>query len=144
MPVKTIESIVKTFETEYGLYLSQLPRKKIIFEGNAENGKLVIAVMPSSKIYPRGNGWVDLTKVQIELVKKYQIAIAAFRIADGLTYYVNFHDLLPLLTDQNMMENSREGEHWKLDIWSNKIVIRNGGQTLNVQYDEHQFINELL
>jgi hypothetical protein len=50
--------------------------------------------------------------------------------------------LFPLLSDNNMMINNKEGEHWKLDIWECKIVVRNGGKTLNVKPNESQFIND--
>lgn len=144
MPTIKIENIVAIFEKEHGVHLSKIPRKKIIYEGKTKQGKSIGIVMPASKIYARGNGWVDFTKIQIDLLKQYQIAVAVFRLSDGATYSIDMSALFPMLTQENMMENEKEGEHWKMDIWSSKIVIRNGGETLHVKPNENQFIGQLV
>ena len=143
MTITTIESIVKEFEKEYDIVLSKMSRKRIIYDGKTKTGASIVVAMPASTIYARGNGWVDFTKIQINIFKRHNIAIAVFRLSDGSTYYVDMQDLFPLLTQNNMMENDREGEHWKLDIWPNKIVIRKGGETLHVEQNEKRFINQL-
>jgi hypothetical protein len=140
----TLESIVSYFEKEHGVVLSKMRRKKIIFEGRTKDHSSIVVAMPASTIYSRGNGWVDFTKIQIDIFKQYKIAIAVFRLSDGSTSYVDMKRLFPLLNQNNMMENSREGEHWKLDIWPNKIVIRNGGEVLHVRPNEKSFIKQLL
>ncbi len=142
MPKTTINSIVAIFENEYNIHLSKISHKKIIYDGKIKYRKSIVVIMPTSKIYPRGNGWVDFTKIQVELLKQYQIAIATFRLSNGKNYFVDMENLFPLLSQNNMMINKKEGEHWKLDIWTNKIVIRNGGESLSVKSDEHQFINQ--
>jgi hypothetical protein len=144
MTTAKIENIVKEFENDFNVPLSIMPRKKIIYDGKTKVGTSIVVVMPASKIYERGNGWVDFTKIQIDIFKRHKIAIAVFRLSDGLTYYVDMQSLYPLLTQQNMMENDREGEHWKLDVWPNKIVIRNGGETLYVKPNDKQFISQLV
>ena len=121
MTTMTIESIVAIFENKYGIQLSKIPRKKIIYDGKTKRGKSIVVVMPASKIYARGNGWVDFTKIQIDTLKQYQIAVAAFRLSDGTTYFIDMNALFPILTQENIMENEKEGEHWKMDIWPNKI-----------------------
>ena len=113
--------------------LSKLPRKKIMFEGTTPSGLSILVVTPSSKRYPRGNGWVDFTDIQIEMCNHYDNAIAAFCIADGDTHFVDMAHLLPSLTDACQMENDREGIHWKLDIWDDRISIRNGGESIPTQ-----------
>lgn len=140
MSTVAIGSIVAYFEEEHGIVLSKLPRKKIIYEGCINGSSSIVVIMPTSTIYPRGNGWVDFTEIQLNILKQYKISIAVFRLSDTSTYYVNMNDLFPLMTEANMMENSREGNHWKLDIWPNKIVFRNGGQALNVQENNRSFI----
>ncbi len=144
MTTMTIENIVTEFEKEFDILLSKMPRKKIIYYGQTKVGISIVVVMPASTIYARGNGWVDFTKIQIDIFKQHKIAIAVFRLSDGTTYYVDMQALYPLLTEQNMMENDREGEHWKLDIWPNKIIIRNGGETLYVKQNEKQFISQIV
>jgi len=144
MTTATIENIVSEFEKEFNVHLSKMPRKKIIYVGQTKAGASIVVVMPASTIYKRGNGWVDFTKIQIDIFKQHEIAVAVFRLSDGLKYYVNMQDIYTLLTQQNMIENDREGEHWKLDIWPNKIIIRNGGETLHVKPNEKQFISQLV
>ncbi len=144
MVVKTINDVVTEFEKEYDIFLSKVKRKKIIYDGYTNNDKSIVVVTPESKIYPRGNGWVDFTKIQIDIFKQYSIAICVFRISDGITYYLNLNDLFPFLTDSNMMINTREGEHWKIDIWPNKLVVRNGGQNLSVVANAISDISDLV
>ncbi len=142
MPTETIENIIDEFESEYYIHLSKMPRKKIIYDGQTEGGLSVVVIMPSSTIYAKGNGWVDFTKIQINLLKEYEVAIAAFRLSNGKVYYIDMQSLYPLLTQQNMMKNDKEGEHWKLDIWPTKIIIRNGGETLQVKPNDSKFIHQ--
>lgn len=132
------------FKGQYNLALRKLPRKQIIYGGSTAKNKSVVVVMPASKIYSRGNGWVDFTKIQIELFKQFTIAIAIFRLDDGTNYYVNLGDLFPLLSNDNMMVNSREGEHWKIDIWPTKLTLRNGGQSLCVHPNKRELLNNIL
>ena len=40
------------------------------------------------------------------------------------------------------MNNTREGKYWKLDIWKDKIVVRNGSKNIQVEANEHQFIGK--
>ena len=144
MTTVQIGKIVREIESDFNVLLSVMPRKKIIYDGKTKFGKSIVVVMPTSKIYGRGNGWVDFTKIQIDIFKQHEIAIATFRLSNGLTYYVDMQSLYPLLTQQNMMENDREGEHWKLDVWPNKIVIRNGAETLYVAPNDKQSISQLV
>jgi hypothetical protein len=143
MPTTTINRVVEIFDKKHNICLTKLPSKKIIYTGNTKNNKSIVVIMPSSKIYPRGNGWVDFTKIQIDLLKQYEIAIVVFRLSNEKNYFVNMKGLFSLLSDNNMITNNKEGEHWKLDIWEYKIVVRNGGETLSVKPNESQFINEL-
>ncbi len=146
MPITTttINSIVEMFERQYSIALRKLPRKQIIYGGSTASNKSVIVAMPASKIYARGNGWIDFTKVQIDLFKQYTIAIAIFRLDDGTNYYVTLVDLLPLLSKDNMMVNSREGEHWKIDIWPTKLTLRNGGQSLCAHPNRREILDGIL
>ena len=113
--------------------LVKLPRKKIMFEGATPSGLSLLVLTPSSKRYAGGNGWVDFTDIQIELCEQYDSAIVAFCIADGDTHFVDMAQLLPCLTDSCQMENEREGKHWKLDIWDDRISVRNGGESIPTQ-----------
>lgn len=144
MGITTTESIVAYFEKEYGITLLKMRGKKIIYKGHTKNDSSIVVVIPYSKIYQHGNGWVDLTKIQIDICKQSEFAIAVFNLSNGTTYYVDMKKLFPLLTTENMLKNDKEGKHWKLDIWTEKIVIRNGGKTLPVKPNDKSFIQELV
>jgi hypothetical protein len=54
------------------------------------------------------------------------------------------NNLYSLLSENNIMINKKEGKHWKLDIWTDKIIIRGGGEKLNIKPNDRQFINKLI
>jgi len=62
----SIAEVLTIFKDKYGLTLSKLAGKRIIFENES---KSIVVAIPSSKIHVRGNGWVDLTKIQVDLFK---------------------------------------------------------------------------
>lgn len=125
-----IGSVIKEFDNTFKVCLAKVQRKQIIFDGKLKNGESIVVISPSSKVYVKGNGWVDLTKIQIDLLSSYTNSYAAFRLENGTVHYINLRSLYPLLDSSNILENVREGLHWKLDIWGSEIKIRNGGQVL--------------
>jgi len=137
----SIPEVVSFFKSEHGLTLSKLAQKKIFFENKS---KSIVVAMPSSKVYEKGNGWVDLTKIQIELFKTYSHGFIVFRLSNSTVYYVDIKNLLPLLTQDSMHENAREGEHWKLDIWSDKISVRKSDSFLSVKENDSSCIRKCL
>ena len=139
--VKSINEIIDEFDTKYNIHLYKLPRKKIIY---ANSDISLLVVMPYSKIYPRGNGWVDFTKKQIDLYRQYKYAISIFRLSNGLVYYVDLHMLSPLLKEENKFFNDREGEHWKLDIWSSHISPRKSKEILPIQANDSSIISTIV
>ena len=143
MQIKSTEELVSEIEERYSVKLSKLPRKKIIF-GSYIKGKCVVIVIPYSKIYAKGNGWVDFTKEQVSIFQRYQHSIAIFRLSNGNIYYVDLKKLLPLLSEKNMMINKKEGEHWKLDIWSDKIVPRKSNGELYVKPEDDSILHQFL
>ncbi len=137
----SIPKVLSFLKNEHGLLLSKLAQKKIFFENIS---KSIVVAMPSSKVYERGNGWVDLTKIQIELFKTYSHGYIIFRLSNSTVYYVDIKALLPLLTQDSMHENSKEGKHWKLDIWSNKISVRKSDSFLSVKENDSSCIRKYL
>ena len=75
MSATTIDNIVVLFKKEYGVDLTIIPPKEIIYDGKTKTGKCIVIIMPTSRIYARCNGWIDLTKIQIDILKQYQIAV---------------------------------------------------------------------
>ncbi|RUM43850.1 MAG: hypothetical protein DSY46_07230 [Hydrogenimonas sp.] len=137
----SIDKILSVFKNEYGIILSKLAGKKIIFE---DESRSIVVAMPFSKVYPRGNGWVDLTKVQVDLFKSYMHGFIVFRLSSSSIYYVDMKVLLPLLTQDSIHKNTNEGEHWKLDIWLDKISIRKSDKFLSVKENDHKCITKCL
>ncbi len=107
-----------------------------MYEGISKSGKSLIVLIPYSKIYPSGKGWVDLTEMQIDLSKSYSCAITVFCLENKDAVFVDLKKLYGCLTEESKMENSREGVHWKLDIFSNEISVRNGGGKLLVHMND--------
>ena len=140
----SIEHVVNEFNGKLKTALSKLQGKKIIFEGETNKNKSIVVVTPESKIYTKGNGWVDFTEIQINLFKEYSVAIAVFRLANGNLYYVNLKNLFPLLTNENLIENDRAGRHWKIDVFPTELSIRNGGSVLNINPNEKIFLDNIL
>lgn len=124
MEASPIDLFVFDFKNNFDITLTKVKRKQIIFEGFTKNNKSLSVVMPDSAIYKYGNGWIDFTEIQINLLKSYMLSIAIFRLSDGNNYWLNLKNLFPLLSEENMFENRREGLHWKFDIWQNKLIIR--------------------
>jgi len=137
----SIAEVLTIFKDKYGLTLSKLAGKRIIFENES---KSIVVAIPSSKIHVRGNGWVDLTKIQVDLFKSYSHCFIVFRLSNSTVYYVDMKSLLPLLTHDSIHENIREGKHWKLDIWSEKISIRKSKHSLSVKKNDHRWIRKYL
>ena len=81
-------------------------------------------------MHPQGQGWFDLTIKQVEILDDSDIAILAVRLEGNKIYYINFKELRELMTPDIMLENSREGKHWKFYVWPSYIKI---------QGNEHEF-----
>jgi len=140
----SIEHVINEFNSKLETTLSKVNGKRIIFEGITKEKKSIVVVTPKSKIYSKGNGWVDFTEKQIFFLKKHSVAISVFRLSNGILYYLNLKNLFPLLTEENIIENDREGRHWKIDIWPKELTIRNGNEALKIQPSEKLLINEFL
>ncbi len=140
----SIPEILDLFENKYNISLLKIQRKKIIFEGTTTKKKSIVVVMPESKIYLKGHGWVDFTKKQLDLFSKYSIVIAIFRLNNGSTYYIDFNKLLPLLTQDCMHNNKKEGDHWKLDIWPNELKIKRSNGKLSIKPNNSNIIDSIV
>lgn len=68
-------------------------------------------------------GWVDLTTTQVDVLDNAPISILAVRMPNEAVVYFNFKQVKPQLTKQAMKNNKREGDHWKLHIWPDRITV---------------------
>jgi hypothetical protein len=74
-------------------------------------------------MYPHDRGWVDITTVQVSMLDQSFYSILAMRLENGLVYYLDFKKLRPYLTEDLMVNNKREGDHWKLHIWTDYLKV---------------------
>ena len=135
MSIEAINQIKEEVENIFCVNLKKLRKKKIIYDGVTQDNKSLILISPSSKLHSRGCGWVDITKIQKDLASGYSLAVTAFRLPDRKTYYVDFDKLSEHLSKKAMMNNSHEGDHWKLYIWSEYIEIRNSKNKLPIRHN---------
>lgn len=100
-----------------------IPGKKIMFESRLENGESIAMCTPQSKFHPQGFYWTDITSVQYELLDSYDNAIVIFRLQGRMLTMLNWEDLKPYFTAKCMRNNSKEGNHWKLNIYTDHIKV---------------------
>lgn len=84
--------------------------------------------LPSSKIHINGNGWFDLTTIQVELLDDADTAILAIRLEGNRVYIINFKKLRKLMTTDITLNNYAVGEHWKLFVWVQHIQVQGNDQ----------------
>ena len=118
-----LDLVLNKIENNYNTKLKKLSRKKIIFEGIIKNNKKLVLLTPKSKIHKNGRAWIDINKKQVDILYNYDIAIIVFRIENYGCFLINFMELKSYLNDDNMIINSKEGEHWKLHISPNESVV---------------------
>jgi hypothetical protein len=95
------------------------------------NRRIVVS-SPQSITHKGGQGWIDLTRIQINLMEEYDAALLAFRLPRQQTYFINFQQLRPLLTEKCIFDSKREGVHWKLYVWPGRIEIRQNDTLLPI------------
>lgn len=93
IPLK--QELEKYLET----HLYPVPRKKIFYKGVLSNGKEVLVCTPQSKLYPNGQGWIDLTIIKVSMLNEADHSILAFRVEGDRVYYLDFCDLKPYLIE---------------------------------------------
>src|SRR5688572_12610686 len=123
MKIHQKEEVVLELEKHLSVILTKIPTKQIIYSGKDAVGKTIIVCTPKSKLHSQGYGWVDLTLIQKTLLQEGDHSILALRIEGGKTYYLNFMALEPYLNADAMINNNREGDHWKLRIWPSYIEV---------------------
>ncbi|WNF35226.1 hypothetical protein RJD24_12190 [Bacillaceae bacterium IKA-2] len=123
--------VVKTVSEKYNCTLSNIKRKQILYQG-LSNGKNLVLCTPSSKLHVNGNGWFDLNTKQVDLLDESDMSILAVRLQGNKIYYVDFKELRKLMTSDNMLKNSAEGEHWKLFVWEDHIKVQGNERKFHV------------
>jgi len=134
--------VINKIENKYNIKLTKLLRKKIMFEGIIENSKKFILLTPKSKIHKNGMAWIDINKKQVDILYNYDIAIIVFRIEDYGCFFVNFNEIADYLNKDNIILNSREGEHWKLHISPNENILFIQGNKNSLLLEDIKRLNE--
>ena len=117
------EKVISDLENQFKVKLHSVKGKRIFYAGILENGKDILICTPESKLHSKGYGWVDITTKQNEMLGQAFEGIVAIRLEQNKLYNLNFKDLKKYLTVDSMVNNSREGDHWKLHILPNHIKV---------------------
>jgi hypothetical protein len=137
------DSVLRQIEERYRVSLSRMPGKKVCYQGELNSNRTLLVVTPESKIHSQGQGWVDLTEIQVELMRTCTESVVAFRLSNGKVFFVNFRSLSILLTEDSIVENKKEGRHWKLYIWPNQIEVRNSSKKLQITPNDFSGIDSI-
>jgi hypothetical protein len=119
--------LMEKLSKKLGCPLIPIKRKQIIYQG-IRNGERVVVCTPSSKIHVNGNGWFDLTTIQVELLDDADSSLLAVRLEGNRVYIINFKKLRKLMTSDITLNNYAVGEHWKLFVWENHIQVQGNDQ----------------
>lgn len=133
MSIPSKEIVISKLQEFFTITLHKLPKYNVFYSGILKDNEEILICTPHSKLHINGHGWIDITSKQILLLKKAKHSILAFRLEGNKVYYVNFYDFEKNLTQESMLNNSREGNHWKLYIWPNHIEIRGNANKLTVK-----------
>jgi len=75
MSTTTIERILLDFKKEHNIYLSKVPRKKIIYDGRVKNSSSIVVVMPASKYILVEMGGLILQKLKLTFLKNIKLPL---------------------------------------------------------------------
>ena len=126
----SIETAVAEASAALGCRVTQIPGKKIMFQGTDSYGRKFILVTPQAKRQDKGFFWSDLTEVQYNLLDSAYSAVIVYRKEGGGTTTVDWSGLRNYLTRACMKYNANEGNHWKLYIYPGYIKIVGNDETL--------------
>lgn len=119
----SINEAVAAGSKSAGCSLVQVPGKKIMYHGTNRRGESVIMCTPQAKKQPQGFYWTDITEVQYRLLDSYDRAIILFRLQGNRLTMCEWSSIRRYLTQGAMKYNANEGNHWKLNIYSDRIKI---------------------
>lgn len=126
------EKVISDLQNQLKVKLHQMKGKRIFYTGILDDGNEIVVCTPESKLHLKGHGWVDITTKQYELLDRAFEGILAIRLEHNKLYSVKFKDLKNYLTVDSMLNNTREGDHWKLYIFSDYIQVRGNENLLSI------------
>jgi hypothetical protein len=133
MSIPSKEAVIQQLEEYYETKLSPIQGKRILYEGTLSNKLRIVVCTPQTKIHAQGQGWVDISKTQVEEFKNFDISILAIRMEGNMMYYMHFDTLRPYFTDESLLTNKTAGEFWRLYLWPDKIQIVRNKEMLSIE-----------
>ena len=118
--IKTAKAIT---EEAHECFLSTIPGKQIMFEGEKKNGETIALWTPHSKYNTNNRYWVDITEVQYNTLDSYDNAVLFIRLEGNYMLLLGWPELRSYLTLDCMKYNLNEGNHWKLYIHTHYTEI---------------------
>ena len=126
----SINEAVAAASQAAGCSLVQVPGKKIMYHGTGKRGESIIMCTPQAKLQPQGFYWTDITEVQYRLLNSYDRAIMVFRLQGNMSVTGEWSGIRPYLTQEAMKYNANEGNHWKLNIYQDRIKVTGNSKEL--------------
>ena len=126
----SINEAVAIASQSAGCSLVQVPGKKIMYHGTGKRGESIIMCTPQAKLQPQGFYWTDITEVQYRLLNSYDRAIMVFRLQGNMSVTGEWSGIRPYLTQEAMKYNANEGNHWKLNIYQDRIKVTGNSKEL--------------
>lgn len=120
-----IELLNEADNVEYKL----IPRKKVMYQALLPNGQSKCVCIVTSKFHDTIDGyWVDHTQKQKTILDSFDSAIVFFVLQGLKCAKLDWAVLGLLLTDDCVIYNEKEGNHWKTYIRNGKVEIRGGNK----------------
>ncbi|MBC7872744.1 MAG: hypothetical protein H7Y01_02040 [Ferruginibacter sp.] len=126
------ETVVSAIEIYLKINLLPVSGKKVFYSGNQNKNKEIIVCTPQSKLHATGFGWIDITTKQAAMLENTDTGILAFRLEGNKVYYIHFKNLKKYLIEDALINNNREGDHWKLRIWPDNIQVIGNSARLQI------------
>lgn len=119
--------IIKLLNDQYKTEHCLLRGKRTMYQAVLPKGTTMCACILKSKYHASINGyWVDINETQVMVLDNYKKALVIYCLEGRKFSVIDWSNLRPLLTDECIMSNAKEGDHWKTYIRNDRIEIRGG------------------
>ena len=132
-----INKAVALAEEAWGTKLQLIPRKRKMFRGTMKDGRTVTLLTPQSSLQSTGHFWVDITKIQYDVMNETDEAVVFFRFDYHAFSLVKWSELKEYLLSDYMYYTDQEKEHWKLYIDGKTIKVNGNPNELKMELYRH-------
>lgn len=124
-----INQVIELLEQQDKLKYHLMPRKKVMYQAILPDGRSKCVCVLRSKFHESINGyWVDITSVQKSALDNCDNAVVIYLLQGMKLAAINWKELSPKLINENMQNNTNEGNHWKTYIRDGFLEIRQGSK----------------